>query len=128
MSTEEQATKEPKPSLLKRQIGGGGKAKDTAPKTGKFNIPPRPQVNLMPPEILEGRHLAILKRRLVWAIAALLLVVLLAFGLAMDNLAARDNTLLPMVWLHAVAPGVICAWLLYWPPRFRPLRQSAATA
>ena len=82
MSTEEQATKEPKPSLLKRQIGGGGKAKDTAPKTGKFNIPPRPQVNLMPPEILEGRQLAILKRRLVWAIAALLLVVLLAFGAA----------------------------------------------
>jgi lipopolysaccharide export system permease protein len=47
------------------------------------------------------------------AIAAM--VVLLAFGLAMENLAARDNALLPMIWLHAVAPGLICGWLLLGP-------------
>ena len=47
------------------------------------------------------------------AIAAM--VVLLAFGLAMENLAARDNALLPMIWLHAVAPGLICGWLLFGP-------------
>jgi len=82
MTTEEQVTKEPKPSLLKRQIGGSGKAKDTAPKTGKYNIPPRPQVNLMPPEIIEGRNLLVLRRRLIWAIIALLVVVVLAFGAA----------------------------------------------
>ncbi len=33
------------------------------------------------------------------------MVLLLAFGLAMDNLAARNNALLPMIWLHAVTPG-----------------------
>ena len=38
-------------------------------------------------------------------------VVLLATGLAVDNLAARDNALLPLVWLQALLPGVICGWL-----------------
>jgi lipopolysaccharide export system permease protein len=47
------------------------------------------------------------------AIAAM--VVLLAFGLAMENLAARDNALLPMIWLHAIAPGLVCGWLLLGP-------------
>ena len=36
----------------------------------------------------------------------------LALGLAVENLAARDNALVPMIWLQAVAPGVICGWLL----------------
>jgi len=43
------------------------------------------------------------------------MVLLLAFGLAMDNLAARNNAVLPLVWLHAVAPGLVCAWLLFGP-------------
>jgi lipopolysaccharide export system permease protein len=47
------------------------------------------------------------------AIAAM--VVLLAFGLAMENLAARDNALLPMIWLHAIAPSLVCGWLLLGP-------------
>jgi lipopolysaccharide export system permease protein len=47
------------------------------------------------------------------AVAAM--VGLLAFGLAMDNLAARDNTVLPMLWLHALAPGLVCGWLLLGP-------------
>ena len=33
-------------------------------------------------------------------------------GLTVGTLAARDNALRPVVWLHAVAPGVICGWLL----------------
>jgi len=40
---------------------------------------------------------------------------LLAVGLAFDTLAARDNSLLGLMWLHAVLPGMICAWLLLGP-------------
>jgi lipopolysaccharide export system permease protein len=31
----------------------------------------------------------------------------------MENLAARDNAMLPMIWLQAVVPGMICAWMLF---------------
>jgi lipopolysaccharide export system permease protein len=47
------------------------------------------------------------------AIAAI--VVLLASGLAIGNLAARDNRLMPLIWAHAIVPGVICFWLLVGP-------------
>ena len=40
------------------------------------------------------------------------MVALLAMGLAVENLAARNNALLPLVWIQAVAPGLICGWLL----------------
>jgi lipopolysaccharide export system permease protein len=56
-------------------------------------------------------------------LAAILSVVgLLAAGLAIGNLAARDNALLPLVWIHAAAPGLVCAWILFGPalPRGRP--------
>ena len=33
------------------------------------------------------------------------MVVLLAFGLAMENLAARDNAMLPMIWLQPWRPA-----------------------
>jgi len=56
------------------------------------------------------------------------MVGLLAFGLAMDNLAARDNALLPMIWLHAVAPAIVCAWLLFGPGWPHVRRQTAAPA
>lgn len=39
-------------------------------------------------------------------------VVLLAFGLAVGNLAARDNTWIPLVWIVALAPAVVSAWVL----------------
>jgi lipopolysaccharide export system permease protein len=32
---------------------------------------------------------------------------------AMDNLAARNNAMLPMMWVQALAPGMICGWLLF---------------
>ncbi|WP_376099113.1 LPS export ABC transporter permease LptF [Roseomonas sp. CCTCC AB2023176] len=48
-------------------------------------------------------------------------VGLLAVGLAVGNLAARDNRFIPLIWLHAVGPGVIAAWVLSgapgWPRR-----------
>lgn len=43
------------------------------------------------------------------------MVVLLASSLAIQNLAARDSALLPMIWLEAIAPAVICGWLLFGP-------------
>lgn len=56
-------------------------------------------------------------------------VGLLAVGLVVGNLAARDNALLPLVWVHAAGPGLVCAWLLYgrrlWPERRPPLAQAA---
>jgi lipopolysaccharide export system permease protein len=43
------------------------------------------------------------------------IVVLLALGLAVDNLAARHNVLIPLMWVEAALPGIICAWLLLGP-------------
>ena len=61
-------------------------------------------------------------------VAILTVVGLLALGLAVGNLAARNNALLPLVWVHAAGPGLICAWLLYgkrlWPER-RPAMPQA---
>ncbi|MBS0643942.1 MAG: LPS export ABC transporter permease LptF [Proteobacteria bacterium] len=44
-----------------------------------------------------------------------IMVGLLATGLAFGSLAARDNRLVFLMWLHAIAPGVVCAALLMGP-------------
>ena len=50
-------------------------------------------------------------------LAAVLTVVgLLALGLAIANLAARQTALIPLIWIHAILPGVVCGWLLFAPP------------
>jgi lipopolysaccharide export system permease protein len=43
------------------------------------------------------------------------MVGLLALGLAFGTLGARDNSLLFLMWVHAIVPGVVCAWLLFGP-------------
>jgi lipopolysaccharide export system permease protein len=43
------------------------------------------------------------------------MVGLLATGLAFGTLAARDNSLLLLMWVHAMVPGIICAWMLFGP-------------
>lgn len=43
------------------------------------------------------------------------IVALLALGLAVDNLAARHNALIPLMWAQAALPGIVCAWLLLGP-------------
>jgi lipopolysaccharide export system permease protein len=54
------------------------------------------------------------------------MVVLLALGFGFGNLAARDNAMLPLVWLHAILPGVVCGWLLFGPSlRFRTQRVAS---
>ncbi len=50
--------------------------------------------------------------------AVLSVVALLALGLAIQNLAARAPVLIPLIWIHAILPGVLCAWFLFAP---RPL-------
>jgi lipopolysaccharide export system permease protein len=57
-------------------------------------------------------------------VAVSTVVVLLASGLAIDNLAARDNSLLPLVWLQTLLPGMICGWILLG-PQLPPLRRQA---
>ncbi len=53
-------------------------------------------------------------------------VGLLALGLAVANLAARQPALIPLIWLHATLPGLVCGWLLLGPQlrdgRSRPVR------
>jgi lipopolysaccharide export system permease protein len=60
-------------------------------------------------------------------ISALTIVGLLALGLAVGNLAARQITLIPLVWIQAIAPGVICAWILFRPTaRLRAAKPATA--
>jgi lipopolysaccharide export system permease protein len=54
------------------------------------------------------------------------MVGLLALGLAFGTLAARDNSLLVLIWLHATVPGIVAAWLLLGPEiRLFPSRAEA---
>lgn len=62
-------------------------------------------------------------------LAAILTVVgLLALGLSIGNLAARDNALLPLIWIHATAPGLIAALILFAPLRWPERRPALAPA
>jgi lipopolysaccharide export system permease protein len=63
-------------------------------------------------------------------LAALTIVGLLALGLAIANLAARLPNLVPLIWLHAIGPGAIAAWVLFVPgPRaVRPVFAAARPA
>ncbi|HVC62636.1 MAG TPA: LPS export ABC transporter permease LptF [Acetobacteraceae bacterium] len=55
-------------------------------------------------------------------------VALLALGLAIDNLAARDNALIPLMWVQAMLPGLVCAWLLLGPRRLPSWRHPVPHA
>ncbi|HET8997552.1 MAG TPA: LPS export ABC transporter permease LptF [Acetobacteraceae bacterium] len=53
-------------------------------------------------------------------------VLLLAAGLAINNLADRNNALIPLMWVQAGLPGVICGWLLLAPQLLGALRRPLA--
>jgi lipopolysaccharide export system permease protein len=55
-------------------------------------------------------------------------VGLVALGLSAGNLAARNSAFLPFVWLQAVLPGLIAAWMLFRPARMRVPRAAAPPA
>ena len=53
-------------------------------------------------------------------------VTLLALSLAIANLAQRDPVLMPLIWVEAIAPGLVCAWLLIGPQlRLMPVALQA---
>jgi lipopolysaccharide export system permease protein len=47
-----------------------------------------------------------------------MVLVIMAGELAIGNLAARHLALVPLIWIEAVAPGLICLWLLFAEPIF----------
>ncbi len=49
------------------------------------------------------------------SIAVGTVVGLLALNLAVNNVAGRHPVLIPLIWLTAILPGVISAWILYAP-------------
>jgi lipopolysaccharide export system permease protein len=63
-------------------------------------------------------------------VAVGVVVGLLALGLAINNLAARNNALIPLMWIQAVAPALVCLWMLVVPDwlaeRFRATRMAPA--
>jgi lipopolysaccharide export system permease protein len=60
------------------------------------------------------------------AIAVGITVGLVALGLGFGNIAARNSAFLPLVWIHAILPGVIAAWLLFRPERIKVPKTAAA--
>ncbi|MGD0429687.1 MAG: LPS export ABC transporter permease LptF [Acetobacteraceae bacterium] len=52
-------------------------------------------------------------------VSVLAVVLLVAFGLTIDGLAARDNALIPLIWGRTVLPGIVCAIVLFVPVRWR---------
>ncbi len=45
--------------------------------------------------------------------SVLIVVALLAFGLALANMAARSPALMPLIWLQATVPALACGWMLF---------------
>lgn len=58
--------------------------------------------------------------------AVLVVVALLALGLTVANLAARQPLLLPLIWVQAVMPGLICLGVLFGPWHGLEVRRSVA--
>lgn len=49
------------------------------------------------------------------AIAVAIAAGLVALGVTVQNLAARENALIPLIWVHALLPGLVATWLLVAP-------------
>lgn len=58
------------------------------------------------------------------AVGVLTVVGLLALGLTVSNFAARDVSLIPLMVVQAVAPGIVCAWILFAPQVADALRRG----
>ena len=61
-------------------------------------------------------------------VAILAMVALLAIGLAVESLSARNSAVLPLMWLHAIVPGVVCGWLLFGSQLAGPFRYRLRAA
>ena len=65
------------------------------------------------------------------AAAIVVMVALLAAGLAASSVATRNTALIPLVWAQALLPGLAAAWIMFVPPaaeRRMTLRRSPAEA
>lgn len=119
MSTEELL--QPPSSVFARDIGKlkvEGHRRLTTPLTAASFA----MVALM--SVLSGtfqRHGNVLRPLL----AVLGVVGLLALGLAIGNLAARQLGLVPLIYVHAIVPGLLCAWRLFGPEMFDRRRPRA---
>lgn len=54
-------------------------------------------------------------------------IALLAVGLMTNNLAARQNAMIPLIWVNALVPGAVAAWVIAGMPglpRFRAWRAA----
>ena len=60
------------------------------------------------------------------ATGILVVVGLLAAGLMAGNLAARQNAMIPLIWLNAVLPGLAAAWVLSGTPGLPQARRVAS--
>jgi lipopolysaccharide export system permease protein len=62
--------------------------------------------------------------------SVLAVVLLVALGLTIDGLAARDNALIPLIWARTLLPGIVCALVLFVPIRWsrRPRMPPSGTA
>nr|WP_260175850.1 LPS export ABC transporter permease LptF [Acetobacter oeni] len=56
--------------------------------------------------------------------AILAVIGLLALNLLLQNLASRNMTLIPLILIEAVAPGIVCGAVLFW-SEFQVSRQAA---
>jgi lipopolysaccharide export system permease protein len=63
-------------------------------------------------------------------VGVLAITALLALGLAVGNLAGRDTRLVPLIWIQAIVPGIVAAWILFGPQlrllRWMPFGRVAA--
>ena len=49
------------------------------------------------------------------AVAILTVVGLLAVSLTLQSIASRTPALIPLIWVQAVLPGLVCTAMLFWP-------------
>ena len=61
-------------------------------------------------------------------VSVISVVLLVALGLTIDGLAARDNALIPLIWARTLFPGIACALVLFVPMRWSWRRPSAPPA
>ncbi len=60
--------------------------------------------------------------------AVLAMVGLLALGLTAQSLATRHPGFVPLIWMQALLPGAVCAWVLFAPALTREARRGPAAA
>jgi len=61
-------------------------------------------------------------------LAIMCVVGLVALGLALDSVAVKQPAMIPLLWLRALLPGLLCALFLYGPALRDPVRMALPIA